>query len=185
MKGRGAPRPLAEWERNVTEAIGGAIEFWGFKANHGRVWALLYLRDRGMDATEIRQLLGLSKGAASMVTNELEGWGVVHRERLPGEGVWRFRAETALWEMIGRVIAEREAKMVDRIEGVLHQAERDARAGRATGGELERLERLEALAHSTRLAIYAFLTTARFDVRPMAGLLAGAAARRLRRRPRE
>ena len=39
---------LARWEQIAIEAVGDVIEFWGFKRNQGRVWALLYLRDEGL-----------------------------------------------------------------------------------------------------------------------------------------
>ena len=35
---------LPRWEALTTDAVGNVIEFWGFKHNQGRVWALLYLR---------------------------------------------------------------------------------------------------------------------------------------------
>ena len=163
--------PLAEWETLATDAVGGTIEFWGFKVNHGRVWALLYLRDRAMDASELRALLGLSKGAVSMVTNELERWGVIHRVRLPGEAFWRFRAETELGEMISHVIAEREAKLVSRVEGELTEAMHRAEATGASPAGLARLRRLSTVARTVRLAVYGFLATSRLDVRSIAKLL--------------
>jgi DNA-binding transcriptional regulator GbsR (MarR family) len=169
--------PLAEWEKLATNAVGSTIEFWGFKLNHGRVWALLYLRDREMDASEIRALLGLSKGAVSMVTNELERWGVIHRVRLPGEAIWRFRAETELGEMISRVIAEREAKLVSRVEGELGEATHRAEAAGASAPSLARLRRLSTVARTVRLAVYGFLATSRLDVRSIAKLLTEKATR--------
>ena len=67
------PGNLAPWEALVVETIGNVIGFWNFKRNQGRVWALLYLRDRPLSAGELQEALGLSKGASSMITRELEG----------------------------------------------------------------------------------------------------------------
>ncbi len=173
--------PLADWEPVATDAVGATIEFWGFKLNHGRVWGLLYLRGRALDAGELRQVLGLSKGAVSMVTRELERWGVIYRERAPGEDVWRFRAETELRPMIGRVLAEREARMVQRVEADLHEAQRQARLQRAPAAEVEKLARLSTLAETVRLTLDAFLATARLDIRSLTNILASEAGRRARR----
>ena len=41
---------LARWEAIAVDAVGNCIEFWGFKRNQGRVWALLYLRGTPMSA---------------------------------------------------------------------------------------------------------------------------------------
>ena len=35
---------LPRWESLAIDAVGNVIEFWGFKHNQGRVWAVLYLR---------------------------------------------------------------------------------------------------------------------------------------------
>ena len=55
---------LSRWEAMATDAVGQVIEFWGFKRNHGRVWALLYLRDEPLSAAHIEEELALSKGAS-------------------------------------------------------------------------------------------------------------------------
>src|ERR1700726_1085527 len=88
------PSKLEPWEALVVDAVGSVIEFWGFKSNHGRIWALLYLRGTPLSALQLQTELGLSKGAVSMVTRELEQWGVVNRVRVPGAHSWLFDAET-------------------------------------------------------------------------------------------
>ena len=103
---------LTPWEALVVDAVGSVIDFWQFKRNQGRVWALLYLRGRAMSSMELQESLGLSKGGVSMLVRELEQWGVVRRVRAPRDEVWRYAAETDLMKMIGRVISERENGLV-------------------------------------------------------------------------
>lgn len=165
---------LAEWESLATGAVGTVIEFWGFKANHGRVWAALYLRDKAMSAAELQATLGLSKGAVSMVTRELEGWGVVRRVRPPNSDAWHFEAETDLLKMVGRVISEREARFIERIEHDLEEAERLAARAGVDKAVLLRLSRMRSLAHRARQAVNAFITTARLDFRGVSDLLVAA-----------
>jgi HTH-type transcriptional regulator, glycine betaine synthesis regulator len=69
----------------VTELIGRLIEFWGFKRNMGRVWAILYLSPESMTAADIRDRLKLSTGAVSMTLSELSRWGVVKKLWVVGE----------------------------------------------------------------------------------------------------
>ncbi|MHB8874787.1 MAG: GbsR/MarR family transcriptional regulator [Myxococcaceae bacterium] len=164
---------LMRWETLVVDAVGSAIEFWGFKLNHGRTWALLYLRDNPLTAQEIQHALGLSKGAVSMVTRELEGWGVVHRVRGPSEAIWKFQAEVDLMKMIGRVVSEREARFLERIEWDLAQAEKLAREAKAPAAAQQRIARMRTLAKLTHQAVGAFLATARLDVRALADVLKG------------
>src|SRR6476469_7798620 len=87
---------LAKWEAMAVDAVGNVIEFWGFKRNQGRVWALLYLRGTPMSAGQLEKELSLSKGAVSMLIRDLERWGVIERAREPGGAAWQYRAETDL-----------------------------------------------------------------------------------------
>lgn len=165
--GAGDAPALPPWEAIVVDAVGHVIEFWGFKRNQGRVWALLYLRGRPMSAQELMEELALSKGAVSMLTRELEQWGVIRRVREPGKGVWLFVAEKDLMRMIGRVVREREAGMIARVREDLEEAEDLARrAGGVSKEELERIGRMRRLASLVETALKLFLDTARLDVKP-------------------
>ena len=161
----GNAAPLADWEALVVDAVGTVIEFWRFKRNQGRVWALLYLRGQPLTALELQDILDLSKGAVSMVTRELEHWGVVSRVRSPHDASWRFQAETELMRMVGRVIEEREFKVVQRVRSDLERAERLAQErGDVPPEVLARLGRMKTLAGLIERAVRGFLQTARFDV---------------------
>jgi DNA-binding transcriptional regulator GbsR (MarR family) len=163
----GAPAPapgLPRWEALAIDAVGNVIEFWGFKHNQGRVWAMLYLRGTSMTATQLEQELGLSKGAVSMLVRDLERWGVVLRIRQPGTGAWHFRAETDLVQMVRRVIQERETAFITRIRADLEEARRLATASGVGRERLARLEKLAALAVGAERALRIFLRTARVDL---------------------
>ncbi|HEY3451995.1 MAG TPA: transcriptional regulator [Myxococcales bacterium] len=165
---------LADWEALVVDAAGNVIEFWGFRANEGRVWALLYVRDRPYTAAEIGASLGLSKGAVSMITREMEQWGVLHRVRM-GADAWRFEAETDFLKMIGKVIESREGRFIARVRSDLLRAE-EAALGRATREQLDRIVRMRRLADLVDRALGVFLKTARFDVAGALGILTGSRA---------
>ena len=163
----GAPDPapgLPRWEALAIDAVGNVIEFWGFKHNQGRVWAVLYLRGTSLTATQLEEELGLSKGAVSMLVRDLERWGVVVRIRQPGTGAWHFRAETDLVRMVSRVIQERENAFVSRIRKDLDEAKRLASASGVGRDRLARLEKLAALASGAERALRIFLRTARVDL---------------------
>jgi len=156
------------WEAIAIDAVGNVIEFWGFKRNQGRVWAFLYLRDEAMSAAEIEKELGLSKGGVSMLIRDLERWGVVLRVRVPGDGSWRYKAETDLLQMARRVIQEREFAFITRIRSDLAEAralaEQDPTASKA---KIDRIRRMEGVAEATEKALSIFLKTSRFDVGSM------------------
>jgi DNA-binding transcriptional regulator GbsR (MarR family) len=160
-----APGALAPWEAMAVEAVGNVIEFWGFKRNQGRVWALLYLRGEPLTAGEIERELDLSKGGVSMLLRDLERWGVVRRMRQPQDTVWSYAAETDLVRMVTHVIEEREAGFVSRIRADLAEARRLAQAaGEVDTERLQRLEKMATLAEHVEKAIRLFIKTARLDV---------------------
>jgi DNA-binding transcriptional regulator GbsR (MarR family) len=152
------------------EAVGNVIEFWGFKRNQGRVWALLYLRGDPLTAGEIERELDLSKGGVSMLLRDLERWGVVQRVRQPQDTVWRYTSETDLVRMVTHVIEEREAGFVSRIRADLSEARRLAQAAGGLDTErLQRLEKMATLAEHVEKAVRLFIKTARLDVSGILG----------------
>lgn len=156
---------LPRWEAIAVDAVGNVIEFWGFKRNQGRVWALLYLRDQALSAGQIERELALSKGAVSMLLRDLERWSVVVRVRNTGEAAWHYAAETDLMKMVSRVLEEREASFLARIKEDFAEAQRLAtEAGDVAKARLERLARMASLAEQTERAVRLFLRTARLDV---------------------
>jgi HTH-type transcriptional regulator, glycine betaine synthesis regulator len=155
----------SSWEAMAIDAVGNVIEFWGFKRNQGRVWALLYLRDTALTAAEIEKELELSKGGVSMLIRDLERWGVVLRVRVPGDASWRYRGETDLLQMARRVIEEREFSFITRIRADLAEARAMAEADPSVEREkVERLRKMESVAEATEKAISVFLKTSRLDV---------------------
>ncbi len=172
---------LSAWEALVVDAVGTIIDFWKFKRNQGRVWALLYLRGRAMSAHEIQEALGLSKGGVSMLVRELEQWSVVRRVRAPRDDVWRYAAEVELMKMIGRVISEREAGIVRGVRQDLEHALHLAKKEGVDAEVVARLRRMKTLADVVDKALSAFLRTATFDVVAAVDVLEDDAARAKRR----
>ncbi len=174
MAGDTAPAPgdIPPWELLVIDAVGNAIEFWGFKRNQGRVWALLFLRGQPMSATLIQDTLALSKGAVSMITRELEYWGIIHRVRQANNASWQFVAETDLIKMATRVLAEREGQVVARIRADLKEAERQARQAPDVPEEsVDRIMRMRLLSSMVEQMIKKFLTTSQLDSSGLSGIL--------------
>ena len=92
----------------VADAVGALLEGWGFKRNMGRMWAVLYLEDRPLNASELGDRLGLSTGSVSMLLTEMQEWGAVKKAWVVGERREHYEAETSVWKMVSRVFRERE-----------------------------------------------------------------------------
>lgn len=179
----GGKAAMARWERLAAGAVGRVIEFWGFKHSHGRVWALLYLRGEPITAAAIQEELELSKGSVSMVTRELEQWGVIHRERDPEGGAWRFSAEQDLLRMVTGVLAQREARLVRGVREELAEAEKEAKSDRHVSRRaVARLRRMRKLAELVERSLTVFLKTAHLDATELREVLSRAPGRGRHRR---
>lgn len=167
---------LSPAELRVTETVGRLMEFWGFKRQMGRTWALLYLCETPLSAKEIRDRLDLSVGTVSMTLSELQRWGVVRGVHQPGVRAELFEAELSLWKMVSRVFRERElfevTEAVASLEGALEDLQREPPTER---GALQR-KRIEALLEVARLGkglLEVLVSTGRVDASELARLLLG------------
>lgn len=173
---RSTTRPAPRWEVLVLEGVARVIEYWGFKRNHGRLWALLYLLDEPLDATAIGRRLGLSKGAVSMVLRELEGWAVVRRVSVPTRSGVAYEAERDLWRMVTTVLRQRESRLVEAVMNDLVLAEeligRDPALGEVERRELiARVRKLRRFAEVARAALEAFMRSYRLNLAPLKSVL--------------
>jgi DNA-binding transcriptional regulator GbsR (MarR family) len=157
----------------VADAVGALMEFWGFKRVMGRTWAILYLSEDPLPASELCERLEISTGAASMTLNELERWGVVVRSRRPGDRREYFEAETDIWKMVSRVLRERELAQVERALEVFERARERLQRAIPPGEQariarmVERIAKLADLARVGRALLSAIVQQGRADLTPL------------------
>ena len=176
---------LSPAEAAVSDNVGRLMEFWGFKRNMGRLWAVLYLSPDPLSAEDLRQSLSLSSGAVSMTLSELSRWGVVRKVWVQGERKDFYAAEVQLWRMISRVFSERErAEIIAAIEAyqeALAQVDAtrqspDAKTRAKAELQRERIGHLLELAKLGGRLLDALLSTAKLDAEPLVRFLLGRAS---------
>jgi DNA-binding transcriptional regulator GbsR (MarR family) len=86
---------------------------WGVNRSVSQIHALLYLSDRPLPADDIVEQLGLARSNVSTGLKELQGYGIVRRVHVQGDRRDHFAAETDLWEMLTRIVAERKRREID------------------------------------------------------------------------
>jgi DNA-binding transcriptional regulator GbsR (MarR family) len=169
-------------EAAVSDVVGRLIEFWGFKRNMGRVWAILYLSPDPMSADDLRQALRLSSGAVSMTLSELARWGVVRKVWVQGERRDFFTAEVQLWRMISRVFNEREKAeigyAIEAFDEALASLEKlrsspDPKVRAKAELQHQRIKQLADLARLGRDLLEALVSTAKLDAEPLVRFLLG------------
>ena len=86
---------------------------WGVNRSVAQIHALLYLSDHPIAADEIVDHLGLARSNVSTGLKELQGYGIVRRVHVEGDRRDHFVAETDLWDMLMRIVAERKRREID------------------------------------------------------------------------
>jgi DNA-binding transcriptional regulator GbsR (MarR family) len=86
---------------------------WGVNRSVSQIHALLYLSPRPLPADEIVEALGLARSNVSTALKELQGYGIVRRVHVEGDRRDHFVAESDLWEMLTRIVAERKRREID------------------------------------------------------------------------
>jgi HTH-type transcriptional regulator, glycine betaine synthesis regulator len=185
---KGADRRGSMWpsEALVSDIVGRIIEFWGFKRNMGRVWAVLYLSHEPLTAQNLRDLLRLSSGAVSMILSELSRWGVVRKVWIQGDRRDHFAAEVQLWRMISRVLSERERTEIVVFMETCEEALRfleikvsghDAKDRARAQLQIERIKGLYDLARLGKKLLDGLLQTAKLDAEPLTRFMLGGGRR--------
>jgi HTH-type transcriptional regulator, glycine betaine synthesis regulator len=181
-KGTARRSALSPSEAIVSDMVGRIIEFWGFKRNMGRVWAVLYLSPEPLTAQDLRGVLRLSSGAVSMILNDLSRWGVVRKVWIQGDRRDHFAAEVQLWRMISRVLSEREKREIVVFMEACEEAMRfleakvtahDPRERARAQLQLERIKALHELARLGKKLLDGLLSTAKLDAEPLTRFLLG------------
>ena len=132
----GQPR-LAHQERlekrvlHVANRAGAFIEWWGFKAIHGRVWTLLALHKGPMPQSLIAQTLGVSRALVSQAIAELLDFGLV--QPISNHRNAPYEATVDVWPTISDILRTREWMLLESARVALESAINEARLQEAAG----------------------------------------------------
>jgi len=172
---------LSRAELRVADAVGSLMELWGFRRQLGRIWSVLFLSEKPLAAPELCDRLQISTGLLSMSLSELRRWGVVRSVDVPGDRKEHFEAETDIWGLVRRVLAERERKVIEAALEVIGDALAEVKAAQKDEDpavralarfRTRRLEQLVALCRVGLLMLTTLLDAAHLDLGPLKAISA-------------
>lgn len=143
--------PLTRRVLHVGDTVGQFIEYWGFKAIHGRVWTLLALHETPLSQTEVADILGCSRSLISTTISELVSYGLVkpisdHRKA-------PYTAHLDVWPTIADVLRSREWMLLEASRQALEAALEEAEDVQAERGHVPfDLGRMRLLLTMTEMA---------------------------------
>ena len=162
---------LPLWQYKAIESVGRVIAFWGFKENHGRIWAYLYLKHTPTTVSELRSALDLSKGAASMLLQDLETWNIVLRIDSQNTKKRLYQANEQLMQMISQVFQNRESGLIQQTIDDLHSAESLASAENVDPSTLQRIRKMKNLAELMRHVLRFVSIASKLDIQQIISIL--------------
>ena len=105
---------------NVCTACGHFIEYWGFKAIHGRIWAYLALHKEPLSQSEMAQILGVSRSQINRSIAELCEYGLVRQ--ITSHHHAPYEAVLDVWPIISKVLKQREWVLIEQARIALEEA---------------------------------------------------------------
>ena len=86
---------------------------WGFNRTVGQMYALIVLSEAPLSASEIAQLLHISRGNVSMGIKELQAWRLVQVQHIQGDRKDYYTSAGSISDMARRVMEERKRREMD------------------------------------------------------------------------
>jgi DNA-binding transcriptional regulator GbsR (MarR family) len=94
---------------------------WGINRTVGQIYAVLFVADRPLNADDLVETLGLSRGGVSMGLKELQSWNLVQLKHLPGDRRDHFTTPVDVWAIMRTLVEERKKREIDPTLTVLRE----------------------------------------------------------------
>jgi DNA-binding transcriptional regulator GbsR (MarR family) len=94
---------------------------WGINRTVGQIYAVLFVADRPLNADDLVDALGLSRGGVSMGLKELQSWNLVQLKHLPGDRRDHFTTPDDVWAIMRTLVEERKKREIDPTLTVLRE----------------------------------------------------------------
>lgn len=94
---------------------------WGINRTVGQIYAVLFVADRALNADDLVEMLGLSRGGVSMGLKELQSWNLVQLRHLPNDRRDHYATPDDVWAIMRTLVEERKKREIDPTLTVLRE----------------------------------------------------------------
>jgi len=99
----------------LAELIGNFIEYWGFKAVHGRIWTMIFLSKEPVNAKFLIDKLDISKALVSMSIKDLLHYNVITEVEKDGPSTQKYTFNPDIFTVVTNVLKTRESQLLREI----------------------------------------------------------------------
>ncbi len=141
----------------LVDGVGDFIEYWGFKKIHGKIWTLIFLAEKPVDANYLINHLGVSKALVSMSIKDLLHYNVI-LESPEKRSTLHYVSNPKMVDVIFEVLMAREAKMLLKIKKACESLARVDGNKLSTEVSPERLKKLGQMVAVADKTLKTFVT---------------------------
>jgi len=116
-------REISEIRDRFVEAAGHFTQSLGIGRAVGQSYAHIYFSREPQSLQNLQDVLGISKGSASMVVRQLEQWGALRRMWVKGDRKDYYVASDEFGRVIRRVLVEMVGQKMEALDGLLEEAQ--------------------------------------------------------------
>ncbi len=132
---------------NLANEVGQFIEYWGFKKIHGKVWCLVFLSKKPVDANFLIENLKVSKALISMTIKDLIYYKVLEEAPKTGPTLC-YTANMQIKDVIFEVLTQRESQLLLKIKAACEILNRSNSSGEESNIDNERLEKMNDMVNT-------------------------------------
>ncbi|MBK06530.1 MAG: hypothetical protein CL920_16795 [Deltaproteobacteria bacterium] len=136
------------------QAFAEVFEAFGFKANHGRIWGVLFACTTPLSQRELMRLSGLSSGLISQSLAELGRYGMVKPLEVEDRRELLYQLEDNMAKVVSSILSRREerviSRLIERMKEIKLELAINERDSSRTRERLRRIEQILALGHLAR-----------------------------------
>lgn len=144
------------------DSVGSAMEYWGFRSIHGKIWTLIYLSNDPIDAGLIIDNLGVSKGLVSTAIKELLEYDLIVEENCGDNRSKFYSAKPHVMDVITGVLKKRESAMMSEVKSRFSELRKNA----GPGVDPERIKNLQKIIKFGDFLLASVVKLQQIDLRP-------------------
>ncbi len=142
----------------LAQQVGSFMEYWGFKAIHGRIWLYLFLSPQPLDAAALICRVKVSKALISMSISDLLEYDVILEKGKSPKGTLLYAANPDVTSVVFGVLRKRERQMLANAASAFQLVQQDFRSGDIQDGiDGARLQTLGEMVQAAQGALEAFI----------------------------
>lgn len=142
----------------LADKVGSFIEYWGFKKIHGRIWTVLLLSEKPLDATHLVRKLKVSKALVSISIKDLLEYNVIIEAPKISAETQKYSVNPDIMAVIAGVLRNREKRLLNDVQGAFNMLKTlNAEEMRSCGIDSTNLKTLGELIEGGQFALDALL----------------------------